>query len=491
MSASSQSDEPSRRRRWYFYLLWLLGAVAVIAIGLWAFRLFTLRPLRETAVQELVDAVRQEDEQRIPAATGKVKLLRADREAAEDLVPLLDDGKWSICLTAAGALGDLGDEAIPALVGSVEGKTAAGSVRDHDLVLWARSSRHPRAVTHLCDILGSHADGAVRRTLIETLATRCPPEEDEKWRVVFADVKGDAQAASGSAGKLGVFGPAAAGVQESLCLALADADPSVRAAAAEALARFRPGDAAVWIALKRAAADEDVSVRANAAYALAMIDSRRAAFALPTALAALSGADAGNRLNAAHAISAIDPARFPEVWPALKALLLSLQDDEPGLRRPVLAIWSFGAHATPAVPELIRIVRKRKSDFGLAVRALTAIGVAANDGRVEDFLVAQVEYADWHRRTLWDLVGFARNGSQRSLAALTAALAHNDPFTRGTAATCLGLVGPPAQAALPALQRVLRDDQEEMVRRGAAEAIRKIDPQAGAGAGQGGASPPR
>jgi HEAT repeat protein len=76
----------------------------------------------------------------------------------------------------------------------------------------------------------------------------------------------------------------------------------------------------------------------------------------------------------------------------------------------------------------------------------------------------------------------------RSLAALTTALKHEDDDYRLAAAACLGLVGSPAKVAVPKLQEALQDDSE-VVRRNAAEAIQKIDPQGGAGQGRARQSP--
>jgi HEAT repeat protein len=463
--------------------------VAVVGAGLSAVNLFVMRPSRAGAVRELVDAVEQCDQPRLDTAIAKVKRLGASEQAAAEVGPLLHGTDWTICSYAAHALANLDQAAAPELIRVIERQvTREGEqIRNlTDLATYVLCLQTPGALRRLCEAARNHADGRVRGTLISTLAVRYPPDASGS---PFPDLEMWARSGLDSAATLraqSAFKDAAPTLRETFLAALADVDPNVRASAAGALGQFRvndPHDLEVWTELTHALKDDDFSVRIAATLALAAIDQGRAPFALPTVLAALESPDPHHWVAAASAVQAIDPTRFPEVWPALRA---AMRGDSGNVRvNAILAIQSFGAAATPAVPDLIQILSHRKANwdtFSFALPALTTIGVEANDARVETFYLAKIGDTDWHGRALWELIGFARKGSQPSLEALTAALEHKDYEVRNAAAICLGLVGPPGKIAIPDLKKALQDENDA-VRRSAAEALGKISPPAGGGQG--------
>jgi HEAT repeat protein len=486
MSSATQFEEPLRRRRWQFSLLWLFGAVAVVGAGLSAFNLFVMRPWRDSAVRELVEATRQCDQTRIEAAVAKVHRLRAGEQAAAQVAPLLKGTDWTVKSHAAHALAMLGAVAVPELIRQVERQVAVEDALFHDLAAYGRCLQAPDAIRQVCDAAQNHPDGAVRATLIDALAMRYfRNPADSPVPHMEAEALGSLDSAAASRAE-SAFEAAARILRQTFLASLTDVDPRVRESAAGALGSFRAGDptdAEVWSELAHALEDDDFSVRFAAASALAAIDRGRAGFALPTVLATLESPDPNRCIAAAYAVRALDPTKFADVWPALRT---AMRGDDGNIRvNAILAVQSFGAAAAPAIPDLIGIVSHPKADpdaFSFALRALTAIGVAAHDARVEEFYLSKVGDADWKSRPLWELVGFARQGSPRSLAALAAALDHKDDEFRLAAAACLGLVGPPAQSAIPNLQRALQDDSDA-VRRNAADALQKISPPSGAGQG--------
>src|SRR5262249_62403269 len=60
---------------------------------------------------------------------------------------------------------------------------------------------------------------------------------------------------------------------------------------------------------------------------------------------------------------------------------------------------------------------------------------------------------------------------------LTRALRHEDRRVRSDAADDLGLIGPPAADALPALRKLMGQDADPLVRVAGAKAIARIDPK--------------
>src|SRR5947207_638141 len=277
MSSSAQPDAPVRRRRWQFSLLWLLGAVAVVAVGLWAFRSFVVRPWRDNAIRELAEAVRQCDRTGIDAAIVKINRLDAREQAAAEIAPLFEDLNWTIRSHAAHAIASLDAVAVPELIHVIERQVAAEGTEVRDLAnlaAYALCVQTSGAVRRLCDVAQKHANGSVRATLIMTLSVRYPDDSPNSplraWEGMGFDLALPAPLHWHAAEPL---------VRATLLAALSDVDPSVRRAAAGAFGGVRPDDSEVWEALTRALRDEDLSVRLAAASALAAIDQGRAAFA--------------------------------------------------------------------------------------------------------------------------------------------------------------------------------------------------------------------
>jgi hypothetical protein len=176
--------------RWRRSLVWVLAGMAVLAVGLWV-GWFALSCSHEAAVQQLVEAVRQRDKAAQLAAASKVRFLRVGELASRELVQLWNEGDWALDLRAAETLNLLGPAAVPALISSIEDRATDSAATPHDLIRWARSVRDPSAIRRLCDAMQGHSNGCVRRAVIDSLATRCPVDEQERWRLLIADLDED------------------------------------------------------------------------------------------------------------------------------------------------------------------------------------------------------------------------------------------------------------------------------------------------------------
>ncbi len=126
----------------------------------------------------------------------------------------------------------------------------------------------------------------------------------------------------------------------------------------------------------------------------------------------------------------------------LRVLIAFLADESPHVRQwATRTLAGLGAAAKPAIPAMTEALKDTDVDVRFAAaEALVKLGVP---GRVVPALIALLEDKRWYNRR-W-------------------------------AAEILGDVGPPAKAATPALTKVLKDESED-VRKAAAEALKKIQP---------------
>jgi len=131
----------------------------------------------------------------------------------------------------------------------------------------------------------------------------------------------------------------------------------------------------------------------------------------------------------------------------VRAISTLLATGEPGIQvKAANALANIGPEANDAVPGLLKAIRSNSLETRRAVVWALA-GIGSTDKAVVAPLVAVLE-------------------DQR-----------NPTSTRAPAATALGKVGPPAAEAVPALVRLLGDDNEH-ARRAAVKALGKIGPAA-------------
>jgi HEAT repeat protein len=179
-------------------------------------------------------------------------------------------------------------------------------------------------------------------------------------------------------------------------------------------------------------------VRGTAAQALGRIGRSAKGFT-PALLRALQDADAQVRRDAAWGLGHIDAGAA-----AIQPLTEALDDRDAEVRRyAALALMLHGPLAEPAVPKLIERLDDDEAMAYMAARALAAIGPAAKG----------------------------------SVPHLITALRGDTTLRRLDYAAALAKFGPDARDAVPDLRRLAQDPDAE-IRKGAAAALRSIDPGA-------------
>jgi HEAT repeat protein len=216
--------------------------------------------------------------------------------------------------------------------------------------------------------------------------------------------------------------------------------------------------------------DRKVAVRRSAAYLLGK-RGRAARAAAPALANALKDADREVQLRAALALGRIGE-------PALPALAGALKDQDRDARRgAVAALRHFGPKAKAVVPLLIEALK----DNDAQVRTWAALTLAPMGELAVPALVGAFKDGDTET-CLWAGMALSRIGEQ-AVPALTAAVKDRDSVSARRGATrALGLFGPGAKAAVPALVGALGDSDPE-VRTNAALALKRIDPEAARRAG--------
>jgi len=156
-----------------------------------------------------------------------------------------------------------------------------------------------------------------------------------------------------------------------------------------------------------------------------------------------------------------------------------MDDERPEVRREVLfALGSIGPQAKPAVGVALKALSDADPTIRYsAVWALGRIGPAASEAL--DALEKDVCNTDdpyFGSVCAWAMIRIDSKNEKRikgALPVLIKALEHERGFVRSEAATTLGMIGPPAKDALPALKKAA-SDPDEAVAKAAADAIAKI-----------------
>jgi HEAT repeat protein len=312
-----------------------------------------------------------------------------------------------------------------------------------------------------------------------------------------------------------------------LMQALKDRDAPVREGAAAALRTIGSQAKSAVPALIELLRDSDANVRRTAAEALGSID-REARQALPALRLALQDADAAVRVAAALAV-----AQLGDVETALRVLVRTLLSQEdfvrdyalfvlgdmciylpeiqtlmPGLKEDVKSLVPIlrkalkneqaplrlaavrvlgvvGAEARPAIPDLAAALKEAGSSDRLVVaEALVRLGDTASVRPIlAEALKANAPYLRVRAAELLVRLGETQLVVPVLIDEVTYRLpppgASDDYLTRSQAITLLGQIGPGARTAVPVLQEALKDPQA-LVRTRAAEALKKIAPEAAA-----------
>jgi HEAT repeat protein len=209
-------------------------------------------------------------------------------------------------------------------------------------------------------------------------------------------------------------------------------------------------------------------------------------------------AGGGMRVKAEEAVRQIGTNAIPH-------LLIMLRVRDAGLKRKLLELlhkqslirisyqpaWVqnieaaqgfeiLGTNARHAVPALVDIFERAPSPSSrqFAAEALGGIGPAASPAipsLIRGATNSDASVRGWAMLAL----GSIHLDPQTVVSALTKCL--NDPvvFNRVAAAQALGLYGPDAKPAIPALKQLLGPTEHNHVRREAAWALKQIDPERG------------
>ncbi|MGW8257184.1 MAG: HEAT repeat domain-containing protein [Thermoguttaceae bacterium] len=168
----------------------------------------------------------------------------------------------------------------------------------------------------------------------------------------------------------------------------------------------------------------------------------------------------------------------PAAKSAVDALAKFINDKDPVVQHEALiALAKIGPASKAALPDLLETLKEQKGS--LCCAATYALGSIGPDAKVASTMMMKNLESDDATLALlsaWALTQIEPENAQtaeKTLPVLLKGLEHSEPKFRCGAAEALGKLGPPAKPAIPALQKALQDDKEE-VRKAAAAAIKAI-----------------
>jgi HEAT repeat protein len=210
--------------------------------------------------------------------------------------------------------------------------------------------------------------------------------------------------------------------------------------------------------IRKIMSNPDPIVRLHAAMTLARIDPADST-ALPVLIAGLSDSSPVTRRTAAQCAARLGPQANPALDPLLK--LVTLPEPDESVRAAAIdAIGRVGPHASPAVPELIKLLSDRSLRCA-AAESLGRIGAGAA-AALPDLAKALADSdATWQWTAVRAMVLIGGEGA-RPAAAFLIARTERAPRSRELyqLTWLLGLLGPVARDALPALADARMRDNE-------------------------------
>ena len=410
-------------------------------------------------------------------AEGEVKiqamlaLSEAGREAVPGLIEALKNERaqyWA-CLVLQ-HIGPDAKDALPALLPLF--KDDLPQVRMQAVMAMAeigtKNAEHVGAVLPLLN----DRENAVRYAAAYALMTIGPPAKaaSDTLKVHLDDE--DSFLATASAWALARVNDKDEAVLETavtrLIAALKDKNQGTRVLAAKALADLQPPAERVAPALTAALRDADPEVLANVIDALAT----QAEAALPRATKALKNDEL--RLPAIMLLQRLGPkaaAAVPELVSVLK------EDRRKEVRQAIIeALLAIGTASSESVPALVSML----SDDNLDVRRGATFGLGRIGPPARSALPAIRRNFDTEKElrpiSIWAMVRIAPEDDKIAATAvplLVEALKREEAFVRFEAARTLGLIGPRARAAIPALEAAQKDAPEH-VGQAIAEALKEI-----------------
>ncbi len=232
-----------------------------------------------------------------------------------------------------------------------------------------------------------------------------------------------ARVRAGAARALGSgYGAKAAPAVAALSRCVAETDSEVKEYAIVALGDVGPSAEAAVPALRNVLSDEDLDVRLKTAKALWQI-SRQPDDVIPVFTKILENGGDSERCDAAERLKEMGPCAAP----ALPALVNAVKNDSYEFARcnAAEALGKIGPEAAPAIPALATALEEDESHY-VPARAAEALG---------------------------------KIGDPKAVPILIAALEREDDYVRMHAVWALETFGPKAKAAIPALVRVLKNDE--------------------------------
>jgi len=191
--------------------------------------------------------------------------------------------------------------------------------------------------------------------------------------------------------------------------------------------------------------------------------------AIPALMKAFKDFDRNPVLSAGAEVALAEIGR-----PAVPYLMGALSDDREDVRcRAVATLGAIGPPAKPAIPSLIDML-----EAGEPVRRGATVALARIEPSREwdlSELIAEVNAGEdyWSRRQAICDLGLIGPGAKAAVPALLKAVGDENDIVRAAAAEALGRIGAPAKDIVPMLRAALKDDSE-YVRQSAAAALRRL-----------------
>lgn len=249
----------------------------------------------------------------------------------------------------------------------------------------------------------------------------------------------------------------------------------LRQASARALQELKSASDIVGPALISALKDSDPMVQHDSLVAIASMGP----VMLPQLTTLLKDKDL--RRSAAAVLATFGPAAKPAVG-ELVALLDDPNLDAPTRRELQFTLGQIGPDAAPAVPELIQgLASDQERVRNSAIFALGRIGPAAKAAIPALTQLETSEDPMMRVGSLWALVHIQPGDSAvvaKAVPELVKSLDSERQMVRAEVARTLASLGAAAKPALPALEKVARQDPDPQVRDTAAKAIEQIQKSA-------------
>lgn len=224
-----------------------------------------------------------------------------------------------------------------------------------------------------------------------------------------------------------------------------------------ALTEIRPITISISRALGRALKDKSQEVRSEAAFAFTKIGPAAGA-ALPDLLEAITNKKEvqGIRITLSMVLGGV--VLGPDDILTLLSVAQDQLDDEIVRARVMTAIGQKGASAKGIVPALLNIAKKDSSKV-VQVAAWGAIAkIEPGNGEAPEMLLKFAKDETDRDLSNFAIMTLIESGrGERLVPFLIDRLTSMDPGQRWYATASLGLIGPPAKAAVPALVQALKD----------------------------------